>query len=280
MLKYVSKFVLEVMPSVVATVIGAYIVSHYVNPKSAEPPSTVAAAQDPAVEAKDITASTGSSDTVSAVDIKAKAADAKPVETTPIKDKPQDAKAGTAEAASPQSVAKPAPQEKKDANALAREAIDRLRGSAVDPDPAPVVRSPVEVVRTTPPARAVVQPAVSLSVNPPLAPPPRGQLSTANASPPPLPPPVIVAAPNRRYLGTDPAAANGPDSSLVPADQPVVAASGERPIPPAEIPPPPLPAVPVVITAGPNPPQNFSIAEHVLSTTRTFFRALTPRSTE
>src|SRR3954469_19331847 len=35
MLKYLSKFVLEILPSVVATIIGAYIVNHYIAPKSA-----------------------------------------------------------------------------------------------------------------------------------------------------------------------------------------------------------------------------------------------------
>jgi len=34
MLRYVSKFFLEILPSVVATVVGAYIVNHYISPKS------------------------------------------------------------------------------------------------------------------------------------------------------------------------------------------------------------------------------------------------------
>jgi len=34
MLKYLTKFALDVLPSVVATILGAYIVNHYINTKS------------------------------------------------------------------------------------------------------------------------------------------------------------------------------------------------------------------------------------------------------
>ncbi|MGJ4927053.1 hypothetical protein ACQR1I_03510 [Bradyrhizobium sp. HKCCYLS2038] len=43
MLKYLTKFAMEIIPSVVATIIGAYIVNHYINTKPDSPPSTVAA---------------------------------------------------------------------------------------------------------------------------------------------------------------------------------------------------------------------------------------------
>lgn len=42
MLKYLTKFAMEIVPSVVATIIGAYIVNHYINAKPDAPPSTVA----------------------------------------------------------------------------------------------------------------------------------------------------------------------------------------------------------------------------------------------
>ena len=35
MLKYLSKFTMDILPSVVATIIGAYIVNHYINAKPA-----------------------------------------------------------------------------------------------------------------------------------------------------------------------------------------------------------------------------------------------------
>ena len=34
MLKYLTKFAMDVLPSVVATILGAYIVNHYINTKS------------------------------------------------------------------------------------------------------------------------------------------------------------------------------------------------------------------------------------------------------
>lgn len=43
MLKFISKFVLNIFPSVAASVIGAYIVHNYINAKPAEPPPAVAA---------------------------------------------------------------------------------------------------------------------------------------------------------------------------------------------------------------------------------------------
>src|ERR1700759_5651184 len=50
MLKYVSKFALDILPSVVATIIGAYIVNHYIATKpGADAPAVAAMA---AVEPK------------------------------------------------------------------------------------------------------------------------------------------------------------------------------------------------------------------------------------
>src|SRR3981081_1227117 len=68
MLKYVSKFTLDVLPSLLATVIGAYIVNHYIVSKpdapvaaatstanaKAETPSDVANIPEPGVRAKGI----------------------------------------------------------------------------------------------------------------------------------------------------------------------------------------------------------------------------------
>ena len=40
MLNYLKKFTMEILPSVAATIIGAYIVNHYINAKPAEAPAT------------------------------------------------------------------------------------------------------------------------------------------------------------------------------------------------------------------------------------------------
>ncbi|UFZ01375.1 hypothetical protein LQG66_18755 [Bradyrhizobium ontarionense] len=78
MLKYLTKFALEIIPSVIATIIGAYIVNHYINTKPDAPPSTMAAMAS-AAYAK-ITGSKGDAPKTAAAD--AAKADAKPAETS------------------------------------------------------------------------------------------------------------------------------------------------------------------------------------------------------
>ncbi len=85
MVKYLSKFVLEVLPSVVATVVGAYIVAHYINPKP-DTPKTEVVATVPAPEAKDAADTTGTVEDKAgeAKPADAKAADGKPAEAAKI----------------------------------------------------------------------------------------------------------------------------------------------------------------------------------------------------
>jgi hypothetical protein len=54
MLKYVSKFALDILPSVVATIIGAYIVNHYIvtRPGAAAPVAAAVSTAEPKAEAK------------------------------------------------------------------------------------------------------------------------------------------------------------------------------------------------------------------------------------
>ncbi len=52
MMKYLSKFVLDILPSIVATVIGAYIVNHYIIAKPATPaPAAMASTVSPSPSA-------------------------------------------------------------------------------------------------------------------------------------------------------------------------------------------------------------------------------------
>ena len=69
MLKYVSKFALDILPSVVATIIGAYIVNHYIVAKPG-PDAPVAAAvstTEPKADAKGATEAATASETSSGV---------------------------------------------------------------------------------------------------------------------------------------------------------------------------------------------------------------------
>ena len=42
MLKYLKKFAMDILPSVAATIIGAYIVNHYITTRPAEAPVAAA----------------------------------------------------------------------------------------------------------------------------------------------------------------------------------------------------------------------------------------------
>jgi len=291
MVKYLSKFVLEVLPSVVATVVGAYIVAHYINPK-AETPKAAVVATAPASEAKDAADTTGTVEDKGA-DPKgadSKATDAKAVDSKSADAKPAEAETAKSEPAKPD-MAKPEtaktkvtrPEEKKNAIELARAAIERLRGSTVDGPTTPAaqpVRAPAEIARTEDGARVTVQtpapqraPAVTPVVTTGVAPQPAPAVTVA---PPPLPPPVIVASPyNRHSVGPEAPA------SVAPAEQGVDQANANRPTPPADIPTPPA-DIPFQrgydMQAQAAPVEHVSIADHVLSTTKSFFRALTPNS--
>src|SRR5476651_1259584 len=54
MLKYASKFAMDILPSVVATIIGAYIVNHYIvtKPGADAPVAAAVSSADPKAEAK------------------------------------------------------------------------------------------------------------------------------------------------------------------------------------------------------------------------------------
>ena len=52
MLKYVSKFALDVLPSLLATVIGAYIVNHYIVAKPEAPATVTVSTEAAKAEAK------------------------------------------------------------------------------------------------------------------------------------------------------------------------------------------------------------------------------------
>src|SRR5438270_13953224 len=104
MVKYLSKFVLEVLPSLVATVVGAYIVAHYINPRP-ETPKAAVVATAPAGESRDAIEATGTvedkaadakSTDVKSTDVKStdvKSADTKSADTNPARAAKDEAKA-------------------------------------------------------------------------------------------------------------------------------------------------------------------------------------------
>lgn len=157
MLKYLAKISMDIFPSVLATIIGAYIVNHYINAKPAPdtPAAVVAPAEAgkdakptdtanlpaPGVKAKGISeksvtdkAETKPSETKSS---ETKAADVAPAETPahgrpPAREKAAAKSTPTATAPVVEANSAPAgtsPAVTPDANDLARAAIERLRKS-------------------------------------------------------------------------------------------------------------------------------------------------------
>jgi hypothetical protein len=292
MMNYLKKFALEILPSVAATVIGAYIVNHYIS-KPADPPvaAVVAPATDakkskpaesadanspqPGVKAKGISergmmekaASEQPGDFKPA---EAKSAETKSAETKPAEAKPAETASAPAEPrrhffSAPKAVAKAtntaapattpapaaspaapaetvattaAPADGRDANDLARAAIERLRGS----EP-----------RTQEAARTTDAPRVEAprSVTPP----------PATASLKPLPPPITVAPP------VESAAVSPPYTATVDPN---------RPTPPADIPPPP--PMDIRADASKLATRTTNMAQDVLRSAKSMFHAVIPGS--
>jgi hypothetical protein len=304
MLSYLKKFALEIVPSVAATIIGAYIVNHYIvsKPAADAPAAAVVSAAksktDPKAESKVAAKGEPKSPTearqggearpdeptdvagMPVAGVKAKGISEKaileknaaaekgvvvekpaeklaPVETTaslPAESRrsvqPPREKVAAKPAALPvQPVVATAPaepaaagEERRDANDLARAAIERLRGSETPRVP--------ETARVQEPSRA----------------------TTTAASTPgivkPLPPPIIVAAPPEREDVTRP-----PYAAAARADDPA------RPTPPAEIPTarPPL-DLRAEMVAGGAPREKTSVVEDMLTATKSMFHSVLPKS--
>jgi hypothetical protein len=279
--KYVSKFTIDILPSVLATIIGAYIVNHYIVAKPADAPAAAVSTSDPAK------ADPKAQDTAAAIPeagVKAKgiserailektatekpAAVDRPAETVnllvePRRHQPVQREKGVAKAvqtpapapstppveASVASEAVAAPEEKRDANDLARAAIERLRGGN---EASPRVQEAVRIpeARQAPEVPHVASaPAVQ-----------------------PLPPPIMVSAP--------PTEAVNPAAGSVPVKPPYGTAridDPRRPTPPADIPSSSLPVELRAEAALPAPRERTSVADDVLSAAKSVFHAVLPR---
>jgi hypothetical protein len=147
-----------------------------------------------------------------------------------------------------------APEERRDANDLARAAIERLRGNGdSSPRPQEAARTPeapraLEASRTSETPRVVTAPAVR-----------------------PLPPPIMVSAPPNNEAFDQ--------GSQARPSYPVNAGNGDqgRPTPPADI-PASRPPLDLRADAEPPPPREHkSVAEDVLSAAKSVFHAVLPK---
>jgi hypothetical protein len=314
MLKYVSKLAMDILPSVVATIVGAYIVNHYIVTKpGADAP--VATAVSPADPKKASAASTDVANLpaagVRARGISEKAIFEKPAAVKPT-EKPQEKSAEksversaekslepsenkpaetasipaeirphpaaprektairtiplTSPAAQPAASAAPnpasaveaagIPEDRRDANDLARAAIERLRGSNGGSPRAP------ETTRAPETPRVVAAP----------------QTGAVPVSAPvirPLPPPIMVSTPPADSYG--PAA--GPSSPGQPYSNSARSDDPRRPTPPADIPP----ARPLDLNAGNAGPaeaperEHTNVAQDMLLAAKSMFHSVLPQ---
>jgi hypothetical protein len=268
--KYLSKFVLDVLPSVAATIIGAYIVNHYIVARpAADAPvaATVSTVEPKKADARsadrnaDKRIETPSDKAVVAKAAVEKAAVEKvpleksaeePMETAslpadtrrhqpPAREKtvaktPVSA-AATASVTAPLE-ANPAQDDRRDANDMARAAIERLRGSS-------------EAAHAADAPRAADTPRVASAPPQPV---------------PPLPPAITVATPSGDGF-------NPPRPPYVPVariDDPL------RPTPPADI---PIVSRPLDLHAEAtgSTPGRTTVADDVLSAAKSVFHAVLPR---
>jgi hypothetical protein len=263
MLKYVSKFALDILPSVVATIIGAYIVNHYIVTKPADAPVAAAVStMDPRKAASDVASIPESGVKAKGISEKAllektasekPALADKPAETASLPAEPrrphEKPAAKTVQTAAPtvapESAA--APEEKRDANDLARAAIERLRGTTeTQPRVQEAVRIP-EAPRAPETPRVASAPAVQ-----------------------PLPPPIMISTPGNEAF--NPATGSLPTKPYGSARD-----DAQRPTPPADI---PSFSPPIDLRAEatlPAPREHTSVAEDVLSAAKSVFHAVLPR---
>jgi hypothetical protein len=267
-LKYLTKFASDILPSVAATVIGAYVVNHYIISKPADPPVAATAstalpkkADDAAPEAAAKSDPRPDSAASDAGAIKSKSE--KPAEKAAVDkaekspEKPSVADKRPHQPTRDKAVAKAPPEaapqdERRDANELARAAIERLRASKDASAEARAADTPREQ------PRAIEQP------RPPE--PPR----VATAAPmQPLPPAINVAPRDAEPVDVGTATAASPGYSGPAAA--VRYDDSLRLSPPAEIPG----ARPIDLQARSS--IHNSVTEDVLSAAKSVFHAVVPR---
>jgi hypothetical protein len=299
--KYVSKFAMDILPSVAATIIGAYIVNHYIATKPAADAPVAAAASpvDPkkAGPRNDAKPSGTSADLASIPEagIKAKGISEKAMIETRAAEKPATVeKSVMVEKPAEKSADKPAETASIPVE-IRRHAPPPLREKAI----AKVVPAPVAPVIAAP---AVVPPNTAPSVEAAVAPEdhrdandlaraaierlrgegsPRSQEPARVPDPPriasappvrPLPPPIMVSTPGTGAFDSAGGSPTRPPHDAARVDDP------GRPVPPADIPEASRPLDLRAEAVEPPPKrEHTSVAEDVLSAAKSVFHAVLPK---
>jgi hypothetical protein len=297
MLKYLAKISMDIFPSVLATIIGAYIVNHYINAKpAADAPAAVIAPAEagkdgkpantaslpaPGVKAKGVSeknvtekaavekpadkSETKISDT--------KAADVAPSDTAshgrpPAREKAaaKSAPAATVPVVEANSAAA-SPATTPDANDLARAAIERLRKS---PEGKAAEKAAEAKSAETKPVERTPEPATRDAARTPEAP---RIVTTEPSMVRPLPPPITVSTPAPEAYG------NGGSSPSYTAS--VGNDDPNRITPPADIPVPVIaPPLDLRADAGATMPRpkKTNVADEMLSGMKSMFHSVLQKS--
>ncbi|MDA9495465.1 hypothetical protein [Bradyrhizobium sp. CCBAU 11361] len=295
MLKYLAKISMDIFPSVLATIIGAYIVNHYINAKpAADTPAAVVAPAEagkngkpadvanlpaPGVKAKGVSEKSVSeksaTEKAAADKPETKAADVAPADTAshgrpPAREKAAAksipaATAPVVEANSAPAAASPAAT--PDANDLARAAIERLRKS---PEGKAAEKAAEAKAAETKPVERTPEPAVREATRVPEAP---RVVTTEPSAVRPLPPPITVSTPSTEAYG------NGGSSPSYTAS--VGNDDPNRITPPADIPVPVIaPPLDLRADAGATMPRpkKTNVADEMLSGMKSMFHSVLPKS--
>ncbi|MFK4651223.1 hypothetical protein ABIF97_001157 [Bradyrhizobium japonicum] len=306
MLKYLAKISMDILPSVLATIIGAYIVNHYINAKpAADAPAAVVAPADagksgkpsdlanlpaPGVKAKGVPEKSvtdkAAAEKSGEHPAETKAADVAPAETSPRGRNPAREKAA---AKSAPAVAAPAttpvveansapasPAATPDANDLARAAIERLRkspeGKAAEARSSETKSSETRPAETKSAERSP-EPAVREASRTPEAP---RVIPAEPSALRPLPPPITVSTPSSEAYGNGSASpVNPPYTASIGNDDP------NRMTPPADIPVPVIaPPLDLRADAGATMPRpkKTNVADEMLSGMKSMFHSVLPKS--
>jgi hypothetical protein len=269
---------MEILPSVAATIIGAYIVNHYINAKPAETPAAAVSTPSPKAQPKAAKSAPAETAAIPEPGIKAKGISERAMMENRAAERPAEVKpdAKPAEAAiddKPAETSKPevatAPH-RRDAADLARAAIERLRGSkdaAKDAAPHTQEAARQSVAPVSPKLEEAPRTVVAAPAPQPVAA-PVSQPAIAPDALRPLPPPITVSTPTTDAAASNPSAPSPPYTASVDPN---------RPVPPAEIPPPP-PRTPIDLRADADrlATRTNNMAQDVLAKTRSMFHALLP----
>jgi hypothetical protein len=312
MLKYFSKIAMDILPSVAATIIGAYIVNHYITAKPA-PDSPAAAAMSLANPKKvtpkvDLKAGSKPSETSSDVanlpeaGVRAKGISEKAISEKTASEKGASEKAALEKSAAEKPADKPAETASIPADPRRHQAGPREK-TAAKTVPAPVVvpavaTPEVATPNTASPVEAAIAPDDHLNANEIARVtlerlrgtnegPSRTQEATRTpdtprlvSTPPasaaavrPLPPPIMVSTPgNDRFDSVSGPSQNPPYAAAAPTDDP------RRPTPPAEI--PTAPPLDLRAEAVEPAPHHTNVAEDMLSSMKSVFHAVLPKPSQ